>query len=259
MDRIPLIFRKSYEKLLTDFADVFSKSETDLGKATVVKQRVTLKDPDKITTIPPYRMAPHLKAVADEYIDKMLAAKIICKSDSPFSSPLMLVRKATKIDPNNPLKGYRVVLDYRKVNQNTVPDSYPMRHLQEMIDSISNAKVWTVLDLANGYFNQVLEPESCRISAFSLPGSGHYEFCRTPQGMRNSCASFQSLLDYVTRGLPNVAVYIDDIIISSQNHEEHQRHLRELLARLRRYNLKIKLEKVQLATNEINYLGYNLI
>jgi len=133
MDRIPLSVRKSYENLLADFADVFSKSETDLGKATIVKQRVTLKDPNKITTIPPYRMAPHLKAVADEYIEKMLAAKIIRKSDSPFSSPLMLVRKATKIDPNNPLKGYRVVLDYRKVNQNTVPDSYPMRHLQEMI------------------------------------------------------------------------------------------------------------------------------
>ena len=95
----------------------------------------------------PYRLAPHLRVVAEEYIDKMLAAKIIRPSHSPYASPLMLVRKAVKLDPLNPLKGYRVVLDYRKVNANTVPDSYPMRNLNEMLDDIAQVKVWSVFDL----------------------------------------------------------------------------------------------------------------
>ena len=77
--------------------------------------------------------------------------------------------------------------------------------------------------------------------------------------MRNSCAAFQRLLDFVTKGLPFVAVYIDDIIVSSSSHEEHIKHLALLFDRLCKYKLKIKPEKVQLATREIYYLGYNLI
>ena len=61
-------------------------------------------------------MAPHLKIIAEPYIDKLLASRIIQPSVSPFSSPLMIIRKAVRLDPQNPLKGYRVVLDYRKVN-----------------------------------------------------------------------------------------------------------------------------------------------
>ena len=162
----------------------------------------------------------------------------------------MIIRKAVRLDPQNPLKGYRVVLDYRKVNANTVPDSYPMRNVTELIDNVAQAKVWSVLDLSQGYFNQVLEEESRKYTAFSVPGKGHYEFLRTPQGMRNSCATFQRLLDFVTKGLPFIAVYIDDIIVCSNNHSEHRKHLRILFRRLAKYKLKLKPEKLQLATTE---------
>ena len=125
MDRIPGHLCEKYKKSLLGYADIFSRFETDLGKADVIPQKITLIEPAKVTCVAPYRLAPHLRVVAEEYIDKMLAAKIIRPSHSPYASPLMLVRKAVKLDPLNPLKGYRVVLDYRKVNANTVPDSYP--------------------------------------------------------------------------------------------------------------------------------------
>ena len=111
-----------------------------------MQQTVTLKDPSKISYTPQYRLPHHLKIVAEQYIDTLLAAGVIQESKSPFSSPLMLVRKACDPDPINPLKNYRVVLDYRKLNENTIPDSYPMRHLSELIDNVSSAKIWTVLE-----------------------------------------------------------------------------------------------------------------
>ena len=134
----------------------------------------------------------------------------------------MLVRKAGEVDPHNPLKNYRVVLDYRKFNDNVVPDSYPMRNLNELLDEISRRKVWSVLDLSQGYFNQMLEVGSRKYTAFGLPSKGHFEFTRSPQGLRNSGAAFQRLLDYVTRGVEGTAVYIDDIIVFTDTHDQQQ-------------------------------------
>ena len=259
LSNIPENLRLSYKSLLEKYVDVFSTNELDVGKATIVKQRIVLKDPNKITNVPPYRLAPNLRPIAEEYIDKLLASRIIQPSSSPFSSPLMLVRKPVEFDPKNPLKSYRVVLDYRRINDNTIPDSYPMRNVNEMIDDIASRKVWSVLDLSQGYFNQMLEDGCSRFTAFGLAGKGHFEFLRTPQGMRNSCASFQRLLDYVTRGLKNTSVYIDDIIIASDSYEQHLTDVQQLLDRLRRYNLKLKPSKVQLGASEINFLGYNIL
>ena len=133
-----------------------------------------------------------------------------------------------------------------------------MRHLNELIDNMSSKKIWTVFDLSQGYFNQILDPVSRKYSAFGLPSKGHFEFTRSPQGMRNSGASFQRLLDYVTRGLKGVAVYIDDIILASDSHDEHIEAMNQLFQRLRKYKLKLKLSKMQLAAPSINYLGYNI-
>ena len=256
--RVPKEKKVEYRRLFNSFKGIFSRNELDVGRANVLQQTITLKDPAKISYTPQYRLPHHLKIIAEQYIDTLLKAGIIQESRSPFSSPLMLVRKACKLDPSNPLKNYRVVLDYRRLNENTVPDSYPMRHLSELIDSVSQSKIWTVLDISQGYFNQILDPKSRKYSAFGLPSKGHFEFTRSPQGMRNSGAAFQRLLDYITQGIKGVSVYIDDIIIASNSHDDHIRTLKILFQRIAKYNLKLKPSKIQLAATSINYLGFDI-
>ena len=258
LSRVPERMKSRYLDLLARNSDLFAENELEVGSADVIQQTISLKDKNKISITPQYRLPHHLLVIAETYIDKLLGAGIIQESVSPFSSPLMLVRKAREIDKVNPLKNYRVVLDYRKLNDNIVPDSYPMRNLNELIDNISGKQIWSVFDLSQGYFNQVLDKQSRQFTAFGLPSKGHFEFTRSPQGLRNSGAAFQRLLDYVTKGIKNVSVYIDDIIVASDTHEEHLEIMQALFHRLRKYRLKLKMNKVQLGAAAINYLGYNI-
>jgi hypothetical protein len=248
----------AYKQLLKQFSSVLAKSTYDVGHTELIKHDIILKDAEKIACTPPYRTPEHLRSVAEEYIENLAKAGIIRRSVSPFSSPLMLVRKGDA-KPDKPLiEQYRVVHDYRRLNENTVRDSYPMRNLYELLDSVAQAKVWSVIDLSSGFWNQSLTERAKPYTAFGLPGQGHWEYNRSAQGLTNSPAAFQRLLDHVLADVKGVYVYIDDVIICSQTHDEHLRILRTVLARFKKYNLKIKPSKLQLATAEVNYLGYNL-
>ena len=259
LTRIPIEHRSSYEQLIHQYEDVFSVDPNDVGRCDVVKQDIRLKDVNKVCSTPPYRLPHHLLPVARSYVEKLLASNIIRASISPFSSPLMLVRKPGKVDPNKPLvEQFRVVHDFRRLNAETVKDAYPMRNLFGMIDEVSQGTIFTVIDLAQGYWNQSLTEESKEKTAFGVPGMGHYEYNRSAQGLCNSGAAFQRLLDYVTRGLKAVFVYIDDVIVVSRDHQTHLKQLEQVFIRFRRYGLKCRLSKLQLGAREVNYLGYNI-
>ena len=144
------------------------------------------------------------------------------------------------------------------MNSNSIRDSYPLHNLYDLIDKVASAKLWSVIDLSSGFWNQSLHPESQPYTAFAVPGIGHFEYNRTAQGLANSPAAFQRLLDFVVRGIPGVYVYIDDVVIATENFEEHHKALKMVMERFRKYNLKCRPKKVQIATKEINYLGYNL-
>lgn len=258
LKNIPTLFQDQYLTLLNKYADIFSVDPNDIGKSDAVTQRITLIDNQKVSCTPPYRTPHHLQQVAKDYVHKLLQAGVVQKSTSPFNSPLLLVRKAGAT-PSQPLiEQYRVVHDFRRLNSNTIKDAYPMRNLYELLDQVSQASIWSVIDLSSGFWNQVLEPSSRKYTAFGLPGLGHFEYTRTAQGLCNSPAAFQRLLDYITCGLDNIYVYVDDIVVCSKSHDEHIKTLSLLFSRFRKYNIKCRVHKVQLATTEINYLGYNL-
>ena len=258
LSNIPSSMRAEYETLLTSYRDVFSTHSYDVGSTGVLPQHITLKDPSKIACTPPYRIPEHLRPVAQDFISNLASAGVIQKSASPFSSPLMLVRK-NDAKPDQPLVDqYRVVHDYRRLNDNIVRDSYPMRNLHELLDSVSQGKIWSVIDLSSGFWNQVLTKPSRAYTAFGLPGSGHWEYTRSAQGLTNSPATFQRLLDHVLQDLEGVYVYIDDVIICSQNQAEHLKRLRSVFERFRKYHLKCKPSKLQLGAAQVNYLGFNL-
>jgi hypothetical protein len=258
LSKLPTSVRSHYVQLLKSYYDVFSLNTYDVGHTNILPQDITLKDPSKIACTPPYRIPEHLRPVAHEYINNLARAGIIQRSMSPFSSPLMLVRKGDA-KPEKPLvEQYRVVHDYRRLNENTVRDSYPMRNLYELLDSVAQAKVWSVIDLSSGFWNQHLSSKSRPFTAFGLPGAGHWEYTRSAQGLTNSPAAFQRLLDHVLEGIAGVYVYIDDVIICSEDHKSHLAILTQVFQRFRKYKLKCKLSKLQLGAGEVNYLGYNI-
>ena len=255
---IPIEYHATYRDLISSHSDVFSLDPNDIGRCRAITQKIELIDPKKVSCIPPYRTPHHLQPIVNDYVNKLVNSGVIRKSNSPFSSPLMLVRKATA-QPSQPLvEQYRVVHDYRHLNSNTVKDSYPMHNLYDLIDRVSQAKIWSVIDLSSGFWNQLLDEDSRKYTSFGVPGVGHYEYTRSAQGLCNSPPAFQRLLDFITKGLPNVYVYVDDVVICSDTHREHQETLGLLLKRFRKYQLKCRLKKVQLGATEINYLGYNL-
>ena len=108
-------------------------------------------------------------------MDKLLKAGIIQHSRSPYSSPLMLVKKANATPDKPIMEQFRVVNDFRKLNKNLVKDSYPMQNIYSIIDDVSSSKVASVIDLRSAFFMQELDAESRQYTAFSVQGKGHFE------------------------------------------------------------------------------------
>jgi hypothetical protein len=260
LTKIPPQYREKYFTLLQEFSDVFSVNPEDVGRCSIIKHDIRLKNPNNIINIPPYRVPHNLKEVVFKYVDRLLTAGVIRKSKSPFSSPLMLVKKAGAGIGNKTdlVHQYRVVHDFRRLNQAIIHDSHPLQNLNELIDNVAQGKVWSLIDLSSGFWNQELTPSSKQYTAFGVPELGNFEYNRSPQGLCTSPGNFQRLMNYVIQGLKNVWVYIDDVIISTSSHEAHIATLRDLLSRFRKYGLKCRVEKMQLGAAEVNFLGYNI-
>ena len=190
IDHLPLQYKERYVKLIRSYADIFSKHDLDVGHSTTLPHTVRLLDPNKIVSVNQYRLPYHLKEVAIDYVDKLLKSGVLRPSTSVFNSPLMLVKK-TNADPRKPLgEQYRLVHNYIELNKLTAPCSYPLRHLYELLDEVASGKVFSVLDLSQGFFQQTLiDPKET--TSFRIPGYGQFTYNRSPQGLNSSPAYFQ--------------------------------------------------------------------
>ena len=204
-----------------------------------------------------YQLPYHLKEVAIDYVDKLLESGVIRPSTSVFNSPLMLVKKPNA-DPNKPLREqYRLVHNYIELNKLISPCSYPLRHLYELLDEVASGKVFSVLDLSRGFFQQTLiDPKET--TSFSIPGYGQFTYNRSPQGLNSSPAYFQRLLDFVLKEIDRCYVYIDDVVISVHSHEQSLATLEKVFCQFRQHNLKIKPSKCHIGSGSISYLGYEI-
>ena len=180
---------------------------------------------------------------------------IIQPSCSPWASPVVLVRKK-----DNTL---RFCIDYQRLNSVTKADVFPIPRIDDLLDQLGKSRYYSTLDLASGYWQIRVHPDSREKTAF-ITNQGLFEFCVMPFGLTNVPAVFQRLMQRVLMGLnpvdgPDfVTVYIDDVLIFSKTLEEHLTHIHSVLKRLLDVGLKLKPGKCKFLRKEVEYLGHIL-
>ena len=182
-------------------------------------------------------------------LEEMLQQQIIRPSKSSFASPIVLVRKK-----DNTL---RLCIDYRRLNDRTRKDSFPLPRIEETLEALHGAAYFTTLDLAHGYFQVVMAEDSVDKTAFRVPW-GLYEFERMPQGLTNSPSTFQRIMEYILgdMNLSEIVLYLDDVLVFSKTLDEHLNRLDRVLSRLRSHGLKVKGKKCSFLRRQVTYLGH---
>uniref|UniRef100_A0A6V7KDU1 RNA-directed DNA polymerase n=1 Tax=Bracon brevicornis TaxID=1563983 RepID=A0A6V7KDU1_9HYME len=198
---------------------------------------------------------PHaLKEEVEKQIESQLSSGIIKPSESPYNSPVWIIPKKPDSQGN---KRWRIVIDYRKLNEKTVADAYPLPNITDILEQLGGSKYFSVFDLASGYHQIEMDPRDSHKTAFSTP-KGHWEFNRMPFGLKNAPATFQRLMNSVLSGLQgsSMFVYLDDIIVFAKDLNEHKQKIDVLMQRLRKTNLKLQPDKCEFLRPEVNYLGH---
>lgn len=219
------------------------------SKEAPIELKIVLKD-DLPVSQRPRRISFKEQEDVNRQIQEWLEDGIIRVSYSEYSSPLVLVRKKDG--------GLRICIDYRKINSKMVKDEYPLPIIDEHIDKLSSARVFSALDLKNGYFHLRVHEDSIKYTSF-VTTTGQYEFLRAPFGLATCPKVFTRFItiifrELIARGI--VIVFIDDILIPAEDEYQALERLKEVLNTASEYGLQINWKKSQLLSKKVEYLGH---
>jgi ribonuclease HI len=197
----------------------------------------------------PYRFSPTIKDEVERHVKEMLDSRIIQKSSSPFSSPVLLVKKKDH--------SWHFCVDYRHLNAITMKGKYPVPIIDELLDELGGATCFSKLDLRSGFHQILLKPGEEFKTAFQTQ-FGHFEFRVMPFGLTGAPGTFQEAMNSTLAPFLRkfVLVFFDDILIFSKSYEEHLQHLQCVFQQLQVHDWKIKLYKCDFAQRSIAYLGH---
>ena len=185
-------------------------------------------------------------------VQQMLASDVICPSNSPWASPVVMVKKKHG--------SLRCCVDFRELNAATIKDAHPLPRIDDLLDALQGACWFSTLDLKSGYWQVPIMERDKEKTAFRTSSGQLYEFNQVPFGLCNSPATFSRLMDRVLSGLhwETCLFYLDDIIVFSSTWEEHLARLRQVFERLRHADLKLGAEKCAFAAKEVRYLRHQV-
>ena len=232
------------------FIDVFSQGDEDLGNTPLLKHEIETHGPP--LRQPYRRQNPAVRREEMTQVQQMLSSNVIRPSNSPWASPVVMVRK--KDD------SLRFCVDFRQLNAATVKDAHPLPRIDDLLDALHGAKWFSTLDLKSGYWQVPIAEQDKEKTAFRTSSGQLFEFNQVPFGLCNAPATFSRLMDRVLAGLhwETCLFYLDDIIVFSSTWEEHLARLREVFERLRQAKLKLGAAKCTFAAKEVSYLGHRV-
>lgn len=245
---VPSDKKAELKNLLNSYQDVFSYSEFDLGRTNLAQHNIDTGEnrPFKQQLRPQPRA--HL-ATIDQLVNDMQNQGIIEPCQSEWGSNIVLVKKKDGT--------VRFCVDYRRLNDITQKDVYPLPRIETCLDTLSNAAWFSTFDLRSGFHQVPVNPRDVNKTTF-VCHRGSFRFPRMPFGLCNAPATFQRLMDSVLAGLnfEICLVYLDDIIVFSKDLDSHLSRLSQLLQKLREANLKLKPSKCCLLQRRVSFLGY---
>lgn len=220
-----------------------------LGRMDITPHRITLKEGAKPVRSQPYRTGLHHRDLIKDQVAKQSKLGVIEPSQAEWSFPVVLVPK--------PDGSPRFCVDYRRLNDLTVKDAYPLPRMDDCIDFLDEATVLSMLDANAGYWQIPVAPEDRDKTTFTCH-EGTYRYIRLPFGLTNAPATFQRAIDMILSGVKwkTCLVYLDNIIVFSTSPEEHLAHLNEIFGLLARAGVSLKASTCFLFHEEVEYLGH---
>jgi len=249
-DRETALMESEKRRVLEEYRDVFpAKLPSSLPPARDVDHRIELVPGSSPTSRSTYRMSPTELDELKKQLQELADAGFIQPSKSPFGAPVLFVKKKDGT--------MRMCVDYRQLNQITIKNRYALPRTDELFDRLQGARFFTKIDLRSGYHQIRIHESDISKTAFRTR-YGHFEFRVLPFGLTNAPATFMRLMNDIFRDMLDecVIVFLDDILIFSKTLDEHRRHVRAALAKLRQHKLYAKESKCELFQRQVEFLGH---
>jgi len=240
--------RECAETFIRSYANVFSKSEYDIGHTNIIPHRIDTGD-----------SSPHFEQlrrhptaqlpVIDEHVQHMLEHDVIKPAASPWCSNVVMVRKQDGT--------VRLCIDYRKLNSLIVKDKFPLPKIDTCLDTMNGCEFFSTHDLRWGYWQTEIDERNRDKTAF-VTRKGQWRFKALSFGLANAPSQFARIMELVISGLTYdvCLVYLDDILIFLKTFDEHLDHLVTVFDRLDHYALKLKPSKCSLFQRKVSFLGH---
>lgn len=219
-----------------------------LGKTNLVEHKIDTGNADPVKQRH-YPYSPAVQKLVYAEVERMMEMGVVEKTNSPWNSPVCLVRKPGK---------NRLCLDSRKVNSLTVKDAYPLPHIEGLLSRLEDTHYISSVDLKDAFWQVPLEQSSRPKTAFTIPGLGHFQFTRMPFGLCNAPQTLSKLMDQIFPHelRSNIFIYLDDLLIVSNDLPTHFKLLKITAKKLCDANLTINVKKSHFCFKSLRYLGY---